>query len=135
MELLELDGRRAVLTRAGRELLRRSRHLMDEALAIERTAGTLARGWEPVVTLAVEVIFPQERLLQSLDAFARLTGATRVELIESVLSGTTEQLFNGTADLATQFYHDPCGNPTGWQGVQLPAGDVLWRHVLHYDCW
>lgn len=42
---------------------------------------------------------------------------------------------DGTADLATQFYHDPCGNPTGWQGVQMPTGDVLWRHELDYACW
>lgn len=107
VELLELDGRRAVLTRAGRELLRRSRHLVDEALAIERAAAALARGWEAVVTLAVEVIFPQERLLRSLDAFARLTGTTRVELIESVLSGTTEQLFTGAADLAITAWVPP----------------------------
>jgi DNA-binding transcriptional LysR family regulator len=107
VELLELDGRRAVLTLAGRELLRRSRYLLDEALAIERAAGALARGWEPVVTLAVEVIFPQERLLASLDAFARMTGTTRVELIESVLSGTTEQLFSGTADLAITAWVPP----------------------------
>lgn len=107
VELLELEGRRAVLTRAGRELLRRSRHLLDEAMALERAAGALARGWEAVVTLAVEVIFPQERLLRSLDAFARLTGTTRVELIESVLSGTTEQLFSGVADLAITAWVPP----------------------------
>ncbi|NGP52860.1 LysR family transcriptional regulator [Thioalkalivibrio sp. XN8] len=98
--LLEMQGRRAVLTTAGRELLRRSRYLLDEALAIERAAGMLAKGWEPVVRLAVEVIFPQERLLASLDAFASVTGTTRVELIESVLSGTNEQLVAGKADLA-----------------------------------
>ena len=104
---LELAGRRAVLTPAGAELLRRSRYLLDEALAIERAARSLAAGWEPVVRLAVEVIFPQDRLLASLDAFAGLTGTTRVELIESVLSGTIEQLFSGTADLAVTAWVPP----------------------------
>lgn len=107
LKLLEVDGRRAVLTRAGAELLRRSRYLLDDALAIERSAVSLAQGWEPVVTLAVEVIFPQDRLLDSLDAFSRLTGTTRVELIESVLSGTTEQLFAGTADIAITAWVPP----------------------------
>jgi DNA-binding transcriptional LysR family regulator len=107
LKLLELDGRRAMLTRAGAELLRRSRYLLDDALAIERSAASLAQGWEPVVTLAVEVIFPQDRLLDSLDAFSRLTGTTRVELIESVLSGTTEQLFAGTADMAITAWVPP----------------------------
>jgi DNA-binding transcriptional LysR family regulator len=115
VRLLQVEGRRAVLTRAGRELLRRSRYLLDEAAAIERSAALLARGWEPVVTLAVEVIFPQDRLLASLDAFSRLTGTTRVELIESVLSGTTEQLFSGTADLAVAAWVPPgfLGEPLG----------------------
>jgi DNA-binding transcriptional LysR family regulator len=107
VKLLEVQGRRAVLTPAGRELVRRSRYLLDEALAVERAAGLLAKGWAPVVTLAVEAIFPQDRLLASLDAFARLTGTTRVELIESVLSGTTEQLFSGTADLAVTAWVPP----------------------------
>ena len=124
--LLELDGRRAVLTRAGKELLRRSRHLLDEALALERAAGALARGWESVVTLAVEVIFPQERLLRSIDAFARLTGTTRVELIESVLSGTTEQLFNGAADLAITAWVPP-----GFLGDPLVT--VAFVAVAHPD--
>ena len=107
VSLLELEGRRAVLTAAGEELLRRSRYLVDEALAVERAAGVLAQGWEPVVTLAVEVVFPQARLLDSLDAFSSLTGTTRVELIESVLSGTTEQLFAGVADLAITAWVPP----------------------------
>lgn len=130
LALLELEGRRAVLTRAGRELLRRSRYLLEEALAIERSAGLLAQGWEPVVTLAVEVIFPQDRLLASLDAFARLTGTTRVELIEAVLSGTTDQLFSGTSDLAITAWVPPgfLGDPVGtveFVAVAHPA------HPLH----
>lgn len=124
--LLELEGRRAVLTPAGRELLRRSRYLLDEARAIERAAGQLARGWEPVVRLAVEVIFPQERMLASLDAFARLTGTTRVELIESVLSGTTEQLFAGSADLAVTAWVPP-----GFLGDPLTVVEFL--AVAHPD--
>jgi DNA-binding transcriptional LysR family regulator len=124
LPLLEVEGRRAVLTRAGKELLRRSRYLLDEALAIERAAGLLAQGWEPVVTLAVEVIFPQDQLLASLDAFARLTGTTRVELIESVLSGTTEQLFSGVADLAITAWVPP-----GFLGE--PLGTVEFVAVAH----
>ncbi|MGD9387764.1 MAG: LysR family transcriptional regulator [Gammaproteobacteria bacterium] len=124
--LLEVQGRRAVLTPAGGELLRRSRYLLDEALAIERAAGMLAQGWEPVVRLAVEVIFPQERLLASLDAFARLTGTTRVELIESVLSGTNEQLVAGKADLAVTAMV-----PQGFLGE--PLAEVEFVAVAHPD--
>lgn len=126
LKLLALEGRKAALTPAGRELLRRSRYLLDEAMAIERAAGLLARGWEPVVRLAVEVIFPEDRLLASLDAFAGLTGTTRVELVESVLSGTTEQLFAGAVDLAVTAWVPP-----GFLGEPLAMVEFI--AVAHPD--
>ncbi|MEJ2522528.1 MAG: LysR substrate-binding domain-containing protein [Gammaproteobacteria bacterium] len=126
MPLLEVRGRRAELTAAGRELLRRSRYLVDEALALERAARPLAAGWQPVVTLAVEVVFPGPRLLAALERFSRLTGTTRVELVESVLSGTTEQLFTGKADLAVT-----AAVPPGFLGEPLVRVDFV--AVAHPD--
>lgn len=126
IRLLEVRGRRAALTDAGRELLRRSRYLLDEALSLERAARPLAAGWQPVVTLAVEVVFPNERLLAALEHFSGLTGTTRVELIESVLSGTTEQLFNGAADLVVT-----AGVPPGFLGEALTSVEFV--AVAHPD--
>jgi DNA-binding transcriptional LysR family regulator len=126
VRLLEVQGRRAQLTDAGRELLRRSRYLLDEALSLERAARPLAAGWQPVVTLAVEVVFPNERLLAALEHFSGLTGTTRVELIESVLSGTTEQLFNGLADLVVA-----AGVPPGFLGEALTSVEFV--AVAHPD--
>lgn len=118
--LLEVQGRRAELTEAGRELLRRSRYLVEEALSLERAARPLAAGWQPVITLAVEVIFPASRLLASLERFSGLTGTTRVELVESVLSGTTEQLFSGQADLVVTAWVPP-----GFLGEQLTSVEFV----------
>jgi len=99
LPLLELRGRRAVLTPAGETLLRRARYLLEEADALERLAATLARGWAPRVTLSVDAIFPQEALFEALASFGAESPDTRVEVQEAVLSGGTEALLQKQADL------------------------------------
>ncbi len=101
--VLEQSGRRATLTEAGEVLVRRSRALVDEALKLERLAASLAQGWESEIRLAVEIIFPTELLFRALRHFtgsgSRQAREVRLQLIESVLSGTDEALFSGDVDL------------------------------------
>jgi DNA-binding transcriptional LysR family regulator len=101
--VLTLNGRKAELTEAGETLLRRARGLLEEAHSIERLATNLAAGWEPEVRLAVEAIFPPELLLTVLGRFAdrcaQADRQTRVQVLETVLSGTTEALLRAEADL------------------------------------
>ena len=96
----ELQGRKAVLTSAGQSLYRRGRALVEEAGRVERAAADLARGWEPEVRIAVDIVFPTWLLLECLAAFGEERPETRVELIESVLGGTEEALTEGRVDLA-----------------------------------
>jgi DNA-binding transcriptional LysR family regulator len=100
VEVLAVQGRKAVLTEAGQTLLRRSRALLEEAHSLEKLAATLGQGWESEVRLAVEIIFPPDLLIAALTAFAPESPACRVHLIESVLSGTQEAILNREADLA-----------------------------------
>ncbi len=101
--VLEQSGRRATLTEAGEVLVRRSRALVDEALKLERLAASLAQGWEPEIRLAVEIVFPTDLLFAALhhftDAGSHQAREVRLQLIESVLSGTDEALFSGNVDL------------------------------------
>jgi DNA-binding transcriptional LysR family regulator len=96
----EVQGRRAVLTATGQLLVRRARALIDEAESLERAAGRVSAGWEPELRLAVEIIFPNQVLLPALAEFGRLSPDTRIELIESVIGGTSEALLAGRVDLA-----------------------------------
>lgn len=98
--VLEPKGRRAELTEQGALLLRRARAVLDELRSVEALAASLARGWEPEIRVAVEIVFPPKLLLRVLDAFAPVAPATRVELVESVLSGTAEALLRRDVDLA-----------------------------------
>lgn len=112
--VLRIKGRRAVLTPIGETLLRRVRILVQEAFDIERVARTLAAGVEPVLHIAVDTIFPNQLLLPALKAFSQEFNHTRVELIETVISGTSRLLSAGRIQLAIT----PIV-PQGWLGDQL----------------
>jgi DNA-binding transcriptional LysR family regulator len=100
VKAFELQGRKAVLTPIGHVLYRRGKALLDEAGRVERAAADLARGWEPEIRLAVDIVFPTWLLLECCAEFGRERPETRIELIESVLGGTEEALTEGRVDLA-----------------------------------
>jgi DNA-binding transcriptional LysR family regulator len=100
VKVFELQGRKAVLTPTGRVLYRRGKSLVEEAARVERAAADLARGWEPEIRIAVDIVFPTWLLLECFAAFSRERPETRIELIESVLGGTEEALTEGRVDLA-----------------------------------
>jgi DNA-binding transcriptional LysR family regulator len=100
VKAFEVKGRKAVLTPTGEFLYRRGRALVEEAAATERAARKLSAGWEAEIGIAVEVAFPTWLLLQCLERFGAESPHTRIEVIESVLGGTTEALLQGQAQLA-----------------------------------
>ncbi|AEF53503.1 LysR family transcriptional regulator [Marinomonas posidonica] len=97
--LLIIEGRKAKLTERGEVLLRRSRHLIKEAVELEELAHTLGQGWEPELELVVDQTFPTPALLRALKAFEPQSQGTQVQLKEVVLSGSLEALQNGRPDL------------------------------------
>jgi len=100
VKAFEVKGRKAVLTPTGDFLYRRARALVEEADATERAARKLSAGWEAQVGIAVETAFPVWLLLQCLDAFGKESPHTRIEVIETVISGSSEALLQGQAQLA-----------------------------------
>jgi DNA-binding transcriptional LysR family regulator len=100
LKLFELHGRKAHLTAGGQVLYRRAQALLEEAGALEDAAHTLAAGWESELSLAVEIIFPTWLLLQCFARFALERPGIRLELYETVLSGTDEALLQRHVELA-----------------------------------
>jgi len=132
VKAFEIQGRKAILTPTGQMLYRRALALVDEANDLERAAHRLSAGWEAVISIAAEVLFPSRLLLSCLKQFSDESPYTRVELIESVLGGTSDALVKGEVDLAIS--------------PQLPPGflgDLLMRvkllavahsaHPLHHQ--
>jgi len=80
LKVFELQGRKAVLTPAGQSLYRRGKALVEEANRVERVARDLARGWEPEIRIAVDIIFPTWLLLECCAEFGREHPDTRLEI-------------------------------------------------------
>ncbi len=100
VNVFEIEGRKAVLTPTGKTLYRRAKLLIDEASGLEKAAGELAAGWEPAIRIAVDHLFPSETLLCVLGQFSDECLQTRVQIIETVLSGNEEALLEGRVDVA-----------------------------------
>jgi DNA-binding transcriptional LysR family regulator len=100
VKLFEISGRKARLTGSGEVLYRRAKGLLEEAESLEGAGRHLAAGWESELKLAVEIIFPTWLLLRCFELFAHERPDTRIELYETVLSGTDEALTQRRVDLA-----------------------------------
>lgn len=100
IKAFEIQGRKAVLTPTGQMLYRRALALVEEANDLERAAHALSAGWEAVINIAAEILFPSRILLACLEQFGEESPRTRIELIESVIGGTADSLLKGEADLA-----------------------------------
>ena len=130
MQLLRIDGRKAVLTEAGSVLLRRSRQLIKQASQLEDLALQLEQGWEAEVRLVVDAAYPTARLVRALSAFMPQSRGCRVRLREEVLSGVEDVLLDGAADLAITSLNVP-----GYLGNLLSSVELIAvahpEHALH----
>ena|SRR5690554_585401 len=114
--VLELSGRRAVLTPEGEVMYRRAVQLLEQADATEETAQQLAEGIEPEVVLAVDGLLEPSLLLPVLDRFSRQYPMTRLRMLETQLSGTEEALLEKTAAIAIGSQI-----PVGFLGIPLKS--------------
>lgn len=115
--VFKIEGRRALATPTGESLYRRAKHLLAEAESLEGCAERMGQKIEPVVRLAADLLVPGGVVLDCLERFAEHFPATRVDVLESVLSGTEDALVQKQVDLAIT-----ARMPPGFMGDYL--GDV-----------
>ncbi|QJR12020.1 HTH-type transcriptional regulator YhaJ [Usitatibacter rugosus] len=128
VKVFEIHGRKAVLTDAGHVLYRRAKTLLEEAQALERGAAEMAEDWQPEIRIAVEIVFPTWLLLECLQEFAKTRPATRIEVYETVITGTREMLADGRVDIAIGPEAGPGATAlTPIRGVAVASPD----HPLH----
>lgn len=116
VKAFEIQGRKAVLTQTGQTLYRRARALLEDAGGLERAARKITAKWEAEISLAVEVLFPMWLLLECLDHFGKESPDTRIEVVETVLTGSIEAIQSGQVDLAISPHIPP-----GFGGEPLMA--------------
>ena len=133
VKAFEIKGRKAILTPTGQMLYRRALALVGEANDLEQAAHTLSAGWEAEIHLAAEILFPSRLLLTCLQRFSQESPGTRLELIESVLGGTSDALLKGEADLVISPQLPPgfLGDPL--MRINLRAVAHADHPLQHYD--
>ncbi len=99
LPLLEVEGRRSVLTANGQTLLARARPLLKELETRELLARGLKRGWEPELNLVVDAAFPRTRLLGIIAELQVSCPTTQIQLADVVLSGAEDAIIGGKADV------------------------------------
>ncbi len=100
LELLKQEGRKAVLTELGVQILNLSRQITRAAKTVENIAHNFSSHYEQSLRLAIDEIFPPKLLMEILYQFGLENNQTRLILNQGILSGPSEMLINGEADLA-----------------------------------
>ncbi len=97
VQLFTMEGRKAILTEAGRALVDRIRVLVKDALDVEGMARQVAHGQETEIRLTVDKAFPTSLLVEALGRFSRQCPDTHVQLLESA---NAEEEIGDSADVA-----------------------------------
>jgi len=100
IKLLEQEGRKAVLTEQGTQILKLSQQVTRAAKNVENAAHNFESGYEKSLRLAIDEIFPPMLLMKILHQFSLNNIHTRIILNHGLLSGPSDLLLNGEAELA-----------------------------------
>lgn len=100
VSLVQVEGRRAVLSEDGKSLLRRASSMLEQARELELISEQLAKGVESEIVVAVDHLCCLERLYQPMAAFLAENNTTSIQVIETSLSKTTEMVTQELADVA-----------------------------------
>ncbi|MEI4487562.1 LysR family transcriptional regulator [Frigidibacter sp. MR17.14] len=88
--LTEMQGRRAVLTEAGRMLLAEVAPLIDDLAALEARASGIAAAGSAPIRLRVDSLFPRLRLMEALETFSYRYPHNPVEIRETERGGVPD---------------------------------------------
>ncbi len=125
--LFDRSGKLAVLTAAGRRLLREAELVLERCLDLEAHANDLSEMVEPGITVAIEV--PYNTLMQPLIDFARQYPYVDLDIRHPFQGNVTELLVSGEADLGIAFAQPEY--PRGLSFTQM--GKLILAHVVHRD--
>ena len=125
--IFDRSGRKARLTAAGNLLLERGRMLLDASDQLVRQAQALETGWETQLTLALDAVYPVERLWPLVHRFTEQAPETSLRILSEVLGGPWDALEQGRAELAVA--PSKMRPPAGTRS--LPVGSVRFVYLAH----
>lgn len=93
------QGRRAVLTPAGKHLLGEGRKVLSAINALSEQTQTIANGWEPKIRIACDSIIDIKSVFSGIQRFLAEHKNIEIDVQEEVMNGTWEALIEDKVDL------------------------------------
>lgn len=122
--LFQREGRRSVLTPAGKVVLAEGREILSSTTRLADKAREVATGWEPRITIAVETLQPLDRICSVLNDFLIDHPNVEIDITESVLSGGWELLDQDIVDLVIGSPGPP-PRQKGYRTVSLQSPELI----------
>ncbi len=93
------QGRRAVLTPAGKHLLAEGRKILYAINSLSEQTQTIANGWEPKIRIACDSIIDINPIFAGIQGFLTEHENIEIDVQEEVMNGTWEALIDDSVDL------------------------------------
>lgn len=131
--LFQRQGRRSVLTPAGRLILLEGREILQTTTRLANKAKEVATGWEPRISIAIESLQPYPAFFSVLGEFLKIHPTIEIDVCESVLNGGWEALEQGQVDLIVGS-PGPVPVQKGFRAIPMVRADLVpvvsWHHEL-----
>ncbi|MFT4519345.1 MAG: DNA-binding transcriptional LysR family regulator [Halioglobus sp.] len=122
--LFQRQGRRSVLTPAGRLILAEGREILQVTARLVNKAKEVATGWEPRISVAVESLQSYPDFFGTLNEFLNDHPTIEFDICECVLNGGWEALEAGRVDLIVGA-PGPVPLQMGYRAMPLTGLDLL----------
>jgi DNA-binding transcriptional LysR family regulator len=127
VQLFERIGPKAILTPAGKELLKEGRYLLKAASDLECRVRRVASGWETEFAIGMDSLLSPTLLLDDIQAFYQVADQTRLRIVTEALSGTWEALLDRRVDLLIGAAGE---GPSGGGYTAEPIGTIPFVFVV-----
>ena len=118
------DGRRSVLTPAGRFLLDEGRKILNATSLLVEKAKEVATGWEPRLSIAVESVVNYSVLFQVITEFLSKHEGLEIDVCECVLNGGWEALEHDRVHLLVGA-PGPVPVKKGFRAISIGESDLV----------
>jgi DNA-binding transcriptional LysR family regulator len=97
--IFQRQGRRSVLTPAGKHLLLEGRKMLYSLNSLSEQTQTIANGWEPKIRIACDSIIDIKPVFKGIQQFLIEHQNIEIDVKEEVMNGTWEALVDDRVDL------------------------------------
>ena len=120
--LFRKEGRKAVLTQAGKVLLEQGREILEATERLAVATKKTHNGFEPVFNIAIDSIISFEFIYPVINEFYKVMPDIEINIYEEVLGGAQEAILSNRADLVI-----------GASGETLPSPGIKYQKVAEIE--